>query len=557
MAVCEYDAFCSVCKIAVDLDDDHRLYECEGVCFRSFHSKCLGKSEPADDESMFCDSCKGIGNIEREFSCKICKELGVLHPKLSDEAVSFVKTHRKEKNSMELEEKFTRIDDRIVQCQVKKGKCGGFYHEDCLLNHKYTVFNPSGKVDCPKHICAGCNKKKHMNVAELFSCSECELAYHQRCYPHETRFEDTNYGIVCPKHPNAQIPHDPAPDHFAKNTLEEAFAEMCLFADDLDLPHHSDVMDPNYFRLPEHFTAFATPLPKPKQRKLKNRVVKTVKKERKIRKPPTDRSVSGNGSRKRKRSNLKPSYAKMDNMPPKFVSIRQNQFVKPLTRSMCADSSFKVGVCSCEGGVCGADCDNGCMRCECTGKGPWKNCDAEGDCGNKDIQLGRSPEMEVVETPGMGWGLISKEAIGYGEFVVEYNGEIITKEEKEDRIARYEAEEGGCHYYIMELGSRIYIDARNKGNVSRFMNHSCDPNCELQRWVVQGENRIAIKAVKNIEAGDQLTYDYQFSTGHEIKCMCGSDKCREYLCTTYEYKLRMKEKAKMQEGDESEDEEEN
>jgi hypothetical protein len=116
-------------------------------------------------------------------------------------------------------------------------------------------------------------------------------------------------------------------------------------------------------------------------------------------------------------------------------------------------------------------------------------------------------------------------------------------------------------FYIMELDPGIYVDGKKKGNLSRFINHSCDPNCELsvsilllssltlpylseQRWLVKGRTRIGIFALREIACGEPLSYDYQFDTQVSIlavtlpppsrrdketdafKCHCGSSKCR-------------------------------
>ena len=70
--------------------------------------------------------------------------------------------------------------------------------------------------------------------------------------------------------------------------------------------------------------------------------------------------------------------------------------------------------------------------------------------------------------------------------------------------------------------------AKRKGNLSRFINHSCDPNCELVRWVVKGRTRIGIFAVKDIAADEPLSYDYQFDTqdADTFQCACGAATCR-------------------------------
>ena len=67
------------------------------------------------------------------------------------------------------------------------------------------------------------------------------------------------------------------------------------------------------------------------------------------------------------------------------------------------------------------------------------------------------------------------------------------------------------------------------GNECRFVNHSCEPNCEMQKWTVNGHYRMALFALKDIQPDEELTYDYNFSlfNPHEgQRCKCGSDRCR-------------------------------
>ena len=83
-------------------------------------------------------------------------------------------------------------------------------------------------------------------------------------------------------------------------------------------------------------------------------------------------------------------------------------------------------------------------------------------------------------------------------------------------------------FYVMELDDGVYVDGKRKANDSRFINHSCDPNCQLQRWNIKGSMRIAIVAIKDIAEGESLSYDYQFDTQEEntFKCYCGASRCR-------------------------------
>jgi hypothetical protein len=94
-------------------------------------------------------------------------------------------------------------------------------------------------------------------------------------------------------------------------------------------------------------------------------------------------------------------------------------------------------------------------------------------------------------------------------------------------------------FYVMQLTNDLYVDGKFQGNFSRFINHSCDPNCELQRWNVRGRIRIAIVAIKDIAPGFPLSYDYQFETQQEetFKCFCKTDKCRGTMAPNTDKRL--------------------
>jgi histone-lysine N-methyltransferase SETD2 len=77
------------------------------------------------------------------------------------------------------------------------------------------------------------------------------------------------------------------------------------------------------------------------------------------------------------------------------------------------------------------------------------------------------------------------------------------------------------------------IDASRRGNLARFINHSCDPNCATQKWTVKGRTSIGIFAIKDIPSGTELTFDYKFERigCKKQRCLCGSAKCRGWLGT--------------------------
>lgn len=89
---------------------------------------------------------------------------------------------------------------------------------------------------------------------------------------------------------------------------------------------------------------------------------------------------------------------------------------------------------------------------------------------------------------------------------------------------------GETNFYLCEINRDMIIDGTYKGNRSRFINHSCQPNTEMQKWTTDGETRIGIFANRDIRKGEELSYDYQFVPfGADQDCFCGAVECRQKL----------------------------
>jgi SET domain-containing protein len=95
-----------------------------------------------------------------------------------------------------------------------------------------------------------------------------------------------------------------------------------------------------------------------------------------------------------------------------------------------------------------------------------------------------------------GLGLFTTAPIEKGAFVIEYTGEKISADEANRR--------GG--QYLFELNDHFTIDGRGRENISRYINHSCSPNCEPE--LSDDENHVRIYAKRAIKAGEELTYNY-------------------------------------------------
>ncbi|KAH7414732.1 hypothetical protein KP509_14G008000 [Ceratopteris richardii] len=210
--------------------------------------------------------------------------------------------------------------------------------------------------------------------------------------------------------------------------------------------------------------------------------------------------------------------------PPPFIHIRRNIFLVKKKRDDIDDG---VG-CSCKES-CQENCECRAQTMSCS-----KSCVCNERCGNKPFR--REKKYKLVKTLACGWGVQSCERISRGEFIVEYVGEVINEAMCEERLWTMK-ERGDHNFYMCEIGKDFIIDATFKGNASRFVNHSCDPNCILQKWRVDGEIRIGIFAIRDIKDGEPLTYDYRFvQFGPSVKCQCGSRLCRGNLGESYQQK---------------------
>ncbi len=121
--------------------------------------------------------------------------------------------------------------------------------------------------------------------------------------------------------------------------------------------------------------------------------------------------------------------------------------------------------------------------------------------------------------------------IAEGETVIEYVGEIISWDEAQDRHPHDPKDPN--HTFYFHVNEDKVIDALHGGNSSRWINHSCDANCEAD----EQNERIFIKALRNIHAGEELNYDYGLIIDEpytkkllaEYPCWCGSANCRGTL----------------------------
>eukprot|EP00937_MAST-01D_sp_MAST-1D-sp2_P006257 g6257.t1 len=157
---------------------------------------------------------------------------------------------------------------------------------------------------------------------------------------------------------------------------------------------------------------------------------------------------------------------------------------------------------------------------------------AKGGCDNQRFQKRQWRDVVARNTKQAekGHGLFTREKLHAGDFVIEFVGEVIDDVECERRFSE-QRQTGERHVFMIMVQQDIVIDARRKGNLSRFTNHSCRPNMEIQKWSVNGCLRLGLFALRDIPEGEELTIDYRFThfTAERWKCLCGEPECAGWM----------------------------
>jgi uncharacterized protein len=131
------------------------------------------------------------------------------------------------------------------------------------------------------------------------------------------------------------------------------------------------------------------------------------------------------------------------------------------------------------------------------------------------------PRLVRRRSPISGWGVYAAQAIAEDTRIVDYKGELVSQAEGWRREQRYLPRQ---RIWIFNVNERWVRDAAYGGNIARYINHACRPNCYVD---VVGRT-IWILASRRIRAGEELTYDYNTDGAAGIACRC-RPRCKRML----------------------------
>ncbi|XP_039212740.1 histone-lysine N-methyltransferase, H3 lysine-36 specific isoform X6 [Crotalus tigris] len=538
----------NVCQIC---EKPGELLLCEAQCCGAFHLQCLGLSEMPKGKFICTECSTGV------HTCFVCKNSG----------------------------------ENAKRCLLPL--CGKYYHEECIQKYPPTVMQNKG-FRCSLHICMTCHAANPANISaskgRLMRCVRCPVAYHSNdfCLAAGTVILASN-SMICPNHftprrgcrnhehvnvswcfvcseGGSLLCCESCPAAFHRECLSIDMPEGSWYCNDCKAgkkPHYKEVVWVKVGRYRWWPAEICHPRTIPINiQKMKHVIgefpvlffgsndylwthqarvfpymegdVSSKDKMAKgvdgiYKKALQEAAVRFEELKAQKELRQLQEDKKNDKKPPPYKHIKVNRPVGKV-QIFTADLS-EIPRCNCkpaDENPCGLDseCINRMLLYECHPA----VCQAGERCQNQCFTKRQYPEVEIFRTLARGWGLQAKRDIKKGEFVNEYVGELIDEEECRARI-RYAQEHDITNFYMLTLDKDRIIDAGPKGNYARFMNHCCQPNCETQKWSVNGDTRVGLFALVNIKAGTELTFNYNLEClgNGKTVCKCGAPNCSGFL----------------------------
>lgn len=219
-----------------------------------------------------------------------------------------------------------------------------------------------------------------------------------------------------------------------------------------------------------------------------------------------------------------------------YTTIKTNLFVDKINKiNPSPDEIGEYYQCNCNRVI---DIDSGTPTCDtekCVNVASKIECHPKKcnpNCKNQNFQKANSiRSLYVKSTKCKGNGLFTKKTIPANTFIIEYLGEVISDRKMNDR-SNYSVENRERYDYHVRLSQNEYIDSKKYGNLSRFVNHSCQPNSRLEKWTVFNENRgedirLVFFSNHEIAPNEEITFDYKWN--NKTKCYCQSKNCRKFI----------------------------
>lgn len=186
-----------------------------------------------------------------------------------------------------------------------------------------------------------------------------------------------------------------------------------------------------------------------------------------------------------------------------YSRIVKNRPVSPV--QLINNSKRESDVCNCrpsDESPCGknSSCFNVMLDMECD-----RSCPVGVKCQNQNLRNRKYAALKIEKTAdGRGFGVFSVNDIEPDTFIIEYVGELINQQELDRRMISKMSEQE-TEFYYLTIQYDLIIDAEFYANKSRFLNHSCSPNCIARKVIVDGHPRIGIystKAIKTVSTKD-------------------------------------------------------
>ncbi|XP_071883300.1 histone-lysine N-methyltransferase NSD3 isoform X4 [Anas platyrhynchos] len=535
------DTVCQICE-----SSGESLVSCEGECCSVFHMECLGlKAMP--EEKFFCTECKN-----GEHTCFSCKLPG----------------------------------KDVKRCSVNT--CGKFYHEACVRKFATALFESRG-FRCPQHCCTACSVDKDIHKASkgrMVRCFRCPIAYHSGdgCIAAGSLFVSSHI-LICSNHSKRNhsssavnvgfcfvcarggklLCCESCPASFHPECLNIEMPEGCWNCNDCKAGKKLRYKQIVWVKL-GNYRWWPAEICNPRSVPLniqglkhdigdfpvfffgshdyywvhQGRVFPYVEGDKSFAEGQTSINKTFKKALEEAAKRFQELKAQRESKealeiernsrkPPPYKHIKSNKVIGKV-QIQVADLS-EIPRCNCkpsDENPCGleSECLNRMLQYECHPQ----VCPAGERCQNQCFTKRLYPDAEIIKTDRRGWGLRTKRNIKKGEFVNEYVGELIDEEECRLRIKRAH-ENSVTNFYMLTVTKDRIIDAGPKGNYSRFMNHSCNPNCETQKWTVNGDIRVGLFALCDIPAGMELTFNYNLDClgNGRTECHCGAENCSGFL----------------------------